>query len=128
MHKESVSLGDLALQCKHVSQGCLFEWEGLLQDFCLEEKFWQLFPLLVLLLLACLFQKQLGCSWASLMAQMVKNPLAMQETQVRSLGQEDPWRREWLSTPVFLPGEFHGQRSQTDRGWASVHGVTKSWT
>ena len=23
-----------------------------------------------------------------------------------------PWRREWLPTPVFLPGEFHGQRSQ----------------
>ena len=22
-----------------------------------------------------------------------------------------PWGREWLSTPVFLPGEFHGQRS-----------------
>ena len=22
-----------------------------------------------------------------------------------------PWRREWTSTPVFLPGEFHGQRS-----------------
>ena len=22
-----------------------------------------------------------------------------------------PWRSEWLSTPVFLPGEFHGQRS-----------------
>ena len=22
-----------------------------------------------------------------------------------------PWRRKWLSTPVFLPGEFHGQRS-----------------
>ena len=22
-----------------------------------------------------------------------------------------PWRREWLSTPVFWPGEFHGQRS-----------------
>ena len=21
-----------------------------------------------------------------------------------------PWRREWLSTPAFLPGEFHGQR------------------
>ena len=21
-----------------------------------------------------------------------------------------PWRREWLPTPVFLPGEFHGQR------------------
>ena len=22
-----------------------------------------------------------------------------------------PWRRKWLSPPVFLPGEFHGQRS-----------------
>ena len=22
-----------------------------------------------------------------------------------------PWRKEWLSTPVFLPGEFHGQSS-----------------
>ena len=22
-----------------------------------------------------------------------------------------PWRREWQATPVFLPGEFHGQRS-----------------
>ena len=22
-----------------------------------------------------------------------------------------PWRREWKSTPMFLPGEFHGQRS-----------------
>ena len=22
-----------------------------------------------------------------------------------------PWRREWQSTPVFLPGESHGQRS-----------------
>ena len=26
-------------------------------------------------------------------------------------GRKIPWRREWLSTPVFLPGEFHGQRS-----------------
>ena len=22
-----------------------------------------------------------------------------------------PWRSEWLPTPVFLPGEFHGERS-----------------
>ena len=22
-----------------------------------------------------------------------------------------PWRREWLPSPVFLPREFHGQRS-----------------
>ena len=44
-------------------------------------------------------------------AQMVKKPPAMQETQVQSLDQEDPMEREWLPTPVFLPGEFHGQGS-----------------
>ena len=26
-------------------------------------------------------------------------------------GSERSWRREWLPTPVFLPGEFHGLRS-----------------
>ena len=44
----------------------------------------------------------------------VKNPPAMQETQemmVPSLGGEDPWRRAWQATPVFLSGESHGQRS-----------------
>ena len=25
-----------------------------------------------------------------------------------------PWRKEWLSTPVFLPGEFHGQKRLGD--------------
>ena len=25
--------------------------------------------------------------------------------------QKIPWRRPWLPTPVFLPGESHGQRS-----------------
>ena len=30
---------------------------------------------------------------------------------VRSLGWEDPQRRAWQPTPVFLPGESHGQRS-----------------
>ena len=49
---------------------------------------------------------------ASLMAHTVKNLPAMQETQVQSLGWEDPfWRRECLSTPVFLPGEFLGWRT-----------------
>jgi len=47
----------------------------------------------------------------SLVAQMVKNLPAMQETWVQSLSWEDPWQREWQPTPVFLPGEFHGQRS-----------------
>ena len=40
---------------------------------------------------------------------MVMNLSAMQETQVWSLGLD--WIREWLPTPVFLLGEFHGQSS-----------------
>ena len=48
-------------------------------------------------------------SWTSLMAQLVKNPLEMWETWVRSLGWEDPLEKgEWLPTPIFWPGEFHG--------------------
>ena len=48
---------------------------------------------------------------ASLVTQVVKNLPAMQETWVRSLDWEDPWRKTWQPTPVFLPREFHGQRS-----------------
>ena len=39
-----------------------------------------------------------------------KNLPAMQETRVQSLNQEDTLEKE-MATPVFLPGEFHGQRS-----------------
>ena len=48
---------------------------------------------------------------ASVMAHMVKNLPAMQETGVPSLGWEDPLEEAWQPTPVFLPGESHGQRS-----------------
>ena len=44
------------------------------------------------------------------MVQMVKNLPAMQESPVRSLGQEDPQEKRMASTPILLPGEFHGQR------------------
>ena len=37
-----------------------------------------------------LFSGNVYCLWASLVAQLVKNPPAMQETRVRSLGWEDP--------------------------------------
>ena len=57
-----------------------------------------------------------GCplqlSWASLVAQAVKNPPAMREAWVWSLGWEDGLEKEKLPSPVFLPGEFHGQRIQ----------------
>ena len=43
-------------------------------------------------------------SWASLVAQMVKNLPAMRKTWVQSLGWEDPLE-DTATTPVFLPGE-----------------------
>ena len=49
--------------------------------------------------------------WASLVAQTIKNLPAKQETQVDPWVWKIPWRREWQPTPIFLPGEFHGQRS-----------------
>ena len=50
-------------------------------------------------------------NYTSLVAQMVKNLPAVQETQVQSLRQEDPLEKEMQPTPVFLHGKFHGQRS-----------------
>jgi len=49
--------------------------------------------------------------WASLVAHMVKNLPTVWETQVQYLGWKIPCRNEWLPTPVFLPVEFHRQRS-----------------
>ena len=45
-----------------------------------------------------------------LVAQAIKSLPAMSETQVQSLGQEDPLEEE-METSLFLPGESHGQRS-----------------
>ena len=62
---------------------------------------------------------------ASLVAQVVRNLPALQETWVQSLGWEDPLEEGMQPTPVFLPGEFHGQRSLV--GY-TVHGIAKSQT
>ena len=45
---------------------------------------------------------------------MIKNLPAMQKTWFDPWVGKIPWRRKWLSTPEFLPGEFHGQRSLVD--------------
>ena len=48
---------------------------------------------------------------------MVKNHLQMQEMQkmqVQSLDGEDPWRRAWQPTVLFLPGEAHRWKSLAD--------------
>ena len=50
--------------------------------------------------------------WAYLVDQMVENLPAMREIPVCIPGQEVPLEKGMaLPTPVFLPGEFHGQRS-----------------
>ena len=47
-------------------------------------------------------------SWASLVAQLVKNLPAMRETWVWSLGWEDPLEKGKATHSIFWPGEFHG--------------------
>ena len=44
----------------------------------------------------------MACSWAPLVAQMVKNRLAMQEMWVRSLDQEDPLEEEMATHSSIL--------------------------
>ena len=62
---------------------------------------------------------------ASLVAQLVKNLSAMQETWVRFLGQEDTLERKMATHSSILAWE-----NPMDRGaWqATVHAVAKSWT
>ena len=48
---------------------------------------------------------------------MVKNLPAVQEmVQFDPWVKKIPWRRAWQPTLVFLPGEFHGQRSPVGYG------------
>ena len=64
-------------------------------------------------------------SWASLVAQTVKNPPAMGETWVQSLSWEDS-----LEEGMATHSSILAWRIPMDRGawWAMVLGVTKSWT
>ena len=48
---------------------------------------------------------------ASLLAQMVQNLPAVQETQVESLGWEDLLEKGMATHSSILPREFHGQGS-----------------
>ena len=62
---------------------------------------------------------------ASRVAQLVKNLPSMLETQVRSLGWEDP-----LEEGMATDSSILAWRIPMDRGawWGTVHGVTKSRT
>ena len=56
-----------------------------------------------------------GLPWASQVVLVVKNPPANACRWKRHMFNlwvgKIPWRRKWQPTPVFLPGESHGQRS-----------------
>ena len=65
------------------------------------------------------FEGRCSINWASLVAQTVKNPLAVQETWVRSLGWEDPLEKGMATHSSIL-----AWRIPMDRGawWATVQG------
>ena len=65
----------------------------------------------------------LQCSWASLMAQIVKNPPAMQETWLQSLGWEDPLEKGMATHSRNSCLEISMDREVWQ---ATVHGVAMS--
>ena len=64
-------------------------------------------------------------SWTSLVAQIVKNPPAMRETWVQSLGWEDPLEKGMAPRSSILAWRIPMVRVAW---WAIVHGVPKSYT
>ena len=62
--------------------------------------------------------------WATLIAQMVENLPVMHETWLQSLGGKDHLEKEMVTH------SFSSLENPMDRGtsWATVRGVTKSWT
>ena len=55
-------------------------------------------------------------SWVSLVAQLVKNLPEMQRPGFNCWVGKIPWRREWLPTQAFWPGEFHELDSPRSHG------------
>ena len=77
----------------------LTQWST--QLFCITGRFFNIWPPLILP----------GLPW---WLSMVKCLSIMRQTQFNPWVRKIPWRRKWQPTPVFLPGEVHGQRSLED--------------
>ena len=77
--------------------------------------------------IVCPFSELSEFDWlyASVVAQMVQNLPAMPETQVQSLGWENP-----LEEGIVTHSSILAWRIPMDRGtWrGTIHGVTMSWT
>ena len=77
----------------------------------------------------CLFCTQIHLYWASMVAQMVKNLPAVQETQVRSLGREDPPAEKGMATYSSIlawripktkePGGLQSMWQRVEHDWAN---------
>ena len=63
----------------------------------------------------------------SLVALMVKNPPAMQETQVWALGRKDPLEKELATHSSILAWRIHGQRSLVGCSPWGRKGVGHNW-
>ena len=87
----------------------------------------------------CVFMVSYSHIQASLVAQMVKNLPAMQETRVQPLGREDPlekdmathsstlvWRIPWAEEPGGLQSWGHKESDMTER-LSTAHGVCRHW-
>ena len=64
---------------------------------------------------------------ASLVSQTVKNLLQYRRPGFEPRVGKIPWRREWLPTPMFLPGESHGQRSLAGYSSWGCKDVRHNW-
>ena len=64
-------------------------------------------------------------TWASLVAQMVKNQLAIQETWVQSLGWEDSLEEGMATHSSVLVWRI---LMDEEAWWATIHGAAKSQT
>ena len=72
-----------------------------------------------------LFSVFMSWVWASLVAQMVKNLPAMQETQVQSLDQEDPLEKGMATHSSILAWEIPWTE---EPGGLQSMGSQKNWT
>ena len=60
-----------------------------------------------------------------MVAQTAKNLSAMQETWFVPRVRKIPWSKEWLPTPVSLPGKLHAQRSMVGYSLCTTKSQTR---
>ena len=84
-------------------------------------------------LIPCLTLQRVRHDWATEhtqrtmeVTQTVKSHLPCRRPKFNSWVGKIPWRREWLSTPVFCPAEFYGQRNMGFPGDSGVHNTPAS--